>query len=74
MMDGSLSTNAKNVKIIASRRHHKLRGPVDNQREKDTIATSAGKIAGKDKGLKSRLPISDEGTLNSNQKQKDTQI
>jgi hyperosmotically inducible protein len=49
MKDGSLSMNAKNVKIIARDGTISLKGPVDSQWEKDTIATSAGEIAGKDK-------------------------
>jgi hyperosmotically inducible protein len=49
MKDGSLSMNAKNVKIIARDGTISLRGTGDSQREKDTIAASAGKIAGKDK-------------------------
>ena len=49
MKDGSLSMNAKNVKIIARDGTISLKGPVDSQREKDTIATAAGEIAGKDK-------------------------
>jgi hyperosmotically inducible protein len=49
MKDGSLSMNAKNVKIIAREGAISLKGPVDSQREKDTIATAAGEIAGKDK-------------------------
>jgi hyperosmotically inducible protein len=49
MKDGSLSMNAKNVKIIAQHGKITLKGPVDSQQEKNTIATEAGKIAGKDK-------------------------
>jgi hyperosmotically inducible protein len=49
MKVGSLSMNAKNVKIIARDGAISLKGPVDSQREKDTIATAAGEIAGKDK-------------------------
>jgi hyperosmotically inducible periplasmic protein len=49
MKDSSLSMNAKNVKIIARDGTISSRGTVDSQREKDTIAASAGKIAGKDK-------------------------
>jgi hyperosmotically inducible periplasmic protein len=49
MKDGSLSMNAKNVKIIARDGTISLKGPVDSQQEKDTIATAAGEIAGKDK-------------------------
>ena len=49
MKDGSLSMNAKNVKIIAQDGKITLKGPVDSQQEKDTICTEAGEIAGKDK-------------------------
>ena len=47
--DGSLSMNAKNIKIIVRDGKVMLRGPVDSQQEKDTIATRAGEIAGKEK-------------------------
>ncbi len=47
--DGSLSMNAKNIKIIVRDGKVMLRGPVDSQQEKDLIATKAGQIAGKDK-------------------------
>ena len=46
--DGSLSMNAKNVKIIARDGTITLQGPVDSRQEKDTIATKAREIAGKD--------------------------
>ena len=46
MNDRSLSMNAKNVKIIARDGKITLKGPVDNQLEKATIATHAGQIAG----------------------------
>jgi hyperosmotically inducible periplasmic protein len=49
MKDGSLSMNAKNVKIIAHDGKITLKGPVDSQQEKDTIGNEAGEIAGKDK-------------------------
>ena len=49
MKDGSLSMNAKNAKIIAQDGEITLKGPVDSQQEKDTIAAKAGEIAGKDK-------------------------
>src|SRR5712672_1734868 len=49
MKDGSLSMNAKNVKIIAQDGTITLKGPVDSQQEKDSIGTKAGEIAGKDK-------------------------
>ncbi len=47
--DGSLSMNAKNIKIIVRDGKVMLRGPVDSRQEKDTIATKAGEIAGKEK-------------------------
>ena len=47
--DGSLSLNAKNVKIIVRDGRVALRGPVDNQQEKQSIAMKAQEIAGKDK-------------------------
>jgi hyperosmotically inducible protein len=47
--DGSLSMNAKNIKIIVRDGKVMLRGPVDSQKERDTIGTKAGEIAGKDK-------------------------
>jgi osmotically-inducible protein OsmY len=46
--DGSLSMNAKNIKIIVRDGKVMLRGPVDSKQEKDAIATKAGEIAGKD--------------------------
>jgi hyperosmotically inducible periplasmic protein len=49
MKEGSLSMNAKNVKIIAREGNITLKGPVDSQQEKDTIGTKAGEIVGKDK-------------------------
>src|ERR1700740_1858879 len=49
MKDGSLSMNAKNVKIFAQDGKITLKGPVDSQQEKDTIGAAAGEIAGKDK-------------------------
>ena len=44
--DGSLSMNAKNIKIIVRDGKVMLRGPVDSQQEKDTIGAKAGRIAG----------------------------
>jgi BON domain len=46
MKDGSLSMNAKNVKIIAQDGKITLKGPVESQQEKDTIGSDAGEIAG----------------------------
>ncbi len=47
--DGSLSMNAKNIKIIVRDGRVMLRGPVDSQQERETIAAKAGEISGKDK-------------------------
>jgi hyperosmotically inducible periplasmic protein len=47
--DGSLSLDAKNIKIITRSGKVMLRGPVDSQQEKEAIAVKAGEIAGKDK-------------------------
>jgi hyperosmotically inducible periplasmic protein len=47
--DGSLSMNAKNIKIIAQDGKVSLKGPVESQQEKDAIAAKAGEIAGNDK-------------------------
>ncbi|HEY2423380.1 MAG TPA: BON domain-containing protein [Chthoniobacterales bacterium] len=44
--DGSLSMNAKNIKIIVREGKVMLRGPVDSKQEKDTIGAKAGQIAG----------------------------
>lgn len=46
MKDDSLSMNAKNVKIIARDGKIILKGPVDNEKEKDVIGSKAGEIAG----------------------------
>jgi len=48
-MKGSLSMDAKNVKIIARDGKVTLKGPVDSQQEKDTVVNMAAEIAGKDK-------------------------
>jgi osmotically-inducible protein OsmY len=47
--DGSMSTNARNVKIITVDRQVTLRGPVNSAKEKAMIAKRAQKIAGADK-------------------------
>jgi len=47
--DESLSTNAKNVKIITVDGKVTLRGPVESQQEKATIVAKAKQIAGEDK-------------------------
>src|ERR1700737_64954 len=47
--EGSLSMNAKNIKIIVRDGKVMLRGPVDSEQEKVTMAAKASEIAGKDK-------------------------
>ena len=47
--ESSLSMNAKNVKIIVRDGKVMLRGPVDSEQEKVTIAAKASEIAGKEK-------------------------
>jgi osmotically-inducible protein OsmY len=47
--EGSLSMNAKNVKIIVRDGKVVLRGPVDSEQEKATITAKASAIAGKDR-------------------------
>jgi len=49
MADKSLSTNAKNVKIITVNGIVTLRGPVNSPQEKDKIEAKAQRIAGVDK-------------------------
>jgi osmotically-inducible protein OsmY len=46
MADGSLSTNAKNVKIITANGMVTLRGPVNTPQEKATVEAKAQSIAG----------------------------
>jgi hyperosmotically inducible protein len=46
--EGSLSMNAKNVKIIVRDGKVMLRGPIDSEQEKATIAARASEAAGKD--------------------------
>jgi osmotically-inducible protein OsmY len=46
MDDGKLSTNARNVKIITRDGVVTLRGPVENEQEKVTIARTAQSVAG----------------------------
>ncbi|MBA3602060.1 MAG: BON domain-containing protein [Parachlamydiaceae bacterium] len=46
MKDDSLSTNAKNVKIITIKRVITLRGPVANANEKENIGSKAKQIRG----------------------------
>jgi len=46
MADGSLSFTAKNVKIITANGKVTLRGPVKSEQERQSIETSARKVAG----------------------------
>lgn len=47
MNNNSLSTNAKNIKVITSNGKVTLRGPVGTQEERQTIAAIAEQAAGK---------------------------
>jgi hyperosmotically inducible protein len=49
VQDKSLSFNAKNTKIIVANGMATLRGPVENEQEKMTIAQKAADVVGKDK-------------------------
>jgi hyperosmotically inducible periplasmic protein len=44
--DKSLSTYAHNVKIITENQRVTLKGPVRDEREKDTVAAKAGEVVG----------------------------
>jgi osmotically-inducible protein OsmY len=57
--DDSLSTTAKNVKIITANGRVTLRGPVKNATEKAAIAAKAQQIAGADK-VENQLEIAGE--------------
>jgi len=47
--DKSLSTNARNVKIIAQNGGVTLKGPVNSEEEKKAVEEKASKLAGPDK-------------------------
>lgn len=47
--DSSMSTNARNVKIVTVDRQVTLRGPVNSAKEKEKIVKQAQKIAGANK-------------------------
>jgi osmotically-inducible protein OsmY len=47
--DSSMSTNARNVKIVTIDRQVTLRGPVNSAKEKEKIVKEAQKIAGANK-------------------------
>lgn len=49
MDEKSLSTNAKNVKVITTGGRVTLRGPVHSEEEKRKVAEAAEKVAGKGK-------------------------
>jgi osmotically-inducible protein OsmY len=54
--DGSLSTNAKNVKIITNNGTVTLRGPVKSEKEKAEIEAKAKQVAGV-KGVDNQLEV-----------------
>jgi hyperosmotically inducible protein len=47
--DKSLSTNARNVKVISQNGMVTLKGPVDSESEKQTVEAKAAQVAGSDK-------------------------
>jgi hyperosmotically inducible periplasmic protein len=47
--DKSLSTNARNIKVIAQNGMVTLKGPVDSDSEKQTVEAKAAQVAGSDK-------------------------
>ena len=47
--DKSLSTNARNIKVIAQNGMVTLKGPVDSENEKQTVEAKAAQVAGADK-------------------------
>jgi osmotically-inducible protein OsmY len=53
--DESLSTSAHNIKVIAQNGIVTLKGPVDSDREKQTVEAKAVQIAGSDK-VTSEIP------------------
>ena len=54
--DDSLSTNAKNVKIISQSGMVTLRGPVKNEEEREKVVSKAQQIAG-EKNVNNQLEI-----------------
>jgi len=54
--DDSLSTNAKNVKIISLNGAVTLRGPVKNEEERKKVVSKAQQIAG-EKNVKNQLEV-----------------
>lgn len=65
MDDESLSTNAKNVKIITSNGVVTLRGPVNNEREKNEIARRARSVNGV-RNVDNQLEVAGQGAGNPN--------
>jgi sporulation protein YlmC with PRC-barrel domain len=61
--DASLSTNAKNVKIITLNGKVTLRGVVNSQQEKDTIANDAANVA-QESNVSNHLRVRGETTNN----------
>jgi hyperosmotically inducible protein len=60
VQDKSLSFNAKNTKIIVANGMATLRGPVENEQEKATMAQKAAEVVGKDK-VHNELMVKDQG-------------
>jgi hyperosmotically inducible periplasmic protein len=60
IMNGNLSTYAQNVKIICQNGKVTLRGPVNNQQEKDAIGRIADDVAGAD-NVDNELEINPNG-------------
>lgn len=61
--DGSLSTNAKNVKVMAANGTVVLRGPVNSAAEKSEIVRTAKSVPGVQR-VKDRLEIAGDATAN----------
>lgn len=64
MDDNSLSTNAKNIKIITLNGVVTLRGPVSNDREKNEIAKKARAVNGV-KSVDNQIEVAQQGNDNA---------
>jgi osmotically-inducible protein OsmY len=65
--DKTLSTNAKNVKIITENQVVTLRGVVDSNAEKSKVASLAQQVAGV-KDVNNQLEVVKQATSNENEK------
>jgi hyperosmotically inducible periplasmic protein len=61
VQDKSLSTSAKNIKVITQNGNVTLRGPVQSEEEKKSIETKASEVAGPS-NVKSELQIAAKQT------------